>query len=91
MQPLAERLWYALWDGGVRLDHSVRTVAQAVAVAGADLPAALGLLDARYVAGDAGLGRELVAAVRGEPGHAGTGPRQPLIRAGGDAPCTRGL
>src|SRR5664280_2909010 len=42
---LADRLWYPIWDTGVRLDHSVRTVGEAVAVAAADLKAALGLLD----------------------------------------------
>ena len=30
---LADSLWYPIWDAGVGLDHSVRTVEQAVAVA----------------------------------------------------------
>ncbi|HEX8862801.1 MAG TPA: [protein-PII] uridylyltransferase, partial [Actinomycetes bacterium] len=58
--PLAERLWRPIWDAGMRLDHSVRTVEEAVNVAAGDLKTALGLLDARYVAGDT----ELVAALR---------------------------
>jgi [protein-PII] uridylyltransferase len=49
----AERIWYPIWDAGVKLDHSVRTVAEARRVASEDLPAQLGLLDARHVAGDA--------------------------------------
>src|SRR4051794_41452321 len=49
---LADALWYPIWDAGVRLDHSVRTVAEAVSVAGDDVKAGLGLLDARHVAGD---------------------------------------
>ncbi|MDQ1701180.1 MAG: [protein-PII] uridylyltransferase [Frankiaceae bacterium] len=49
---LAERLWYPIWDSGVKLDHSMRTVDEAISVAGGDLKAALGLLDARHVAGD---------------------------------------
>src|SRR6266702_6356709 len=53
--PLAERLWRPIWDAGVRLDHSVRTVDEAIAVAATDLKTALGLLDARHVAGDAAL------------------------------------
>lgn len=57
---VADRLWYPLWDAGVGLDHSVRTVEEAVAVAGRDLKAALGLIRARHVAGDP----ELTAAVR---------------------------
>ncbi|MDT0166997.1 [protein-PII] uridylyltransferase [Actinotalea sp. AC32] len=49
---LAERLWYPVWDAGLDLDHSVRTLAQCRQVATADLPAAVGLLDLRHVAGD---------------------------------------
>jgi [protein-PII] uridylyltransferase len=52
---LAQRLWYPLWDAGIAVDHSVRTVAGAGEVAAADLKAALGLLDARHVAGDGSL------------------------------------
>ncbi|MGW5779254.1 [protein-PII] uridylyltransferase [Streptomyces sp. NPDC003863] len=57
---LADRIWYPVWDLGLALDHSVRTPAEARATAGEDLKAHLGLLDARTVAGDAGL----VAALR---------------------------
>ena len=57
---LADALWYPIWDAGLRLDHSVRTVAEAVSVAGADVKAGLGLLDVRLVAGDA----ELAAMLR---------------------------
>ncbi|HLZ38860.1 MAG TPA: [protein-PII] uridylyltransferase [Mycobacteriales bacterium] len=56
---LAERVWYPLWDSGVPLDHAVRTVAETAAVAAGDLRAALGLLDARHVAGDRALTEEL--------------------------------
>ncbi len=49
----ADRLWYPIWDAGVRLDHSVRTVAECRAVASDDLTAAIGLLDLTHVAGDA--------------------------------------
>ncbi|MEW1638882.1 [protein-PII] uridylyltransferase [Streptomyces sp. NPDC093801] len=52
---LADRLWYPVWDLGLALDHSVRTPAEARKVAAEDLKAHLGLLDARLVAGDAGL------------------------------------
>ncbi len=57
---LADALWYPVWDTGHKLDHSVRTVAQAVQVAGTDVKAGLGLLDVRHVAGDA----ELAASLR---------------------------
>jgi len=61
---LAERLWYPLWDAGVGLDHSVRTVGQAVAVAATDLRAAMGLLEVRHLAGDRALTDRLIGAVR---------------------------
>ncbi len=52
LEDLANRLWYPLWDSGIRLDHSVRTVAQCRATASGDLAAALGLLDIAVMAGD---------------------------------------
>ncbi|MFB4316783.1 [protein-PII] uridylyltransferase [Actinomadura sp. 21ATH] len=60
---VADRVWYPVWDSGVRLDHSVRTVAEAREVARADMKAALGLLSARRVAGEHALVDELRAAV----------------------------
>ncbi|HET7531429.1 MAG TPA: [protein-PII] uridylyltransferase [Mycobacteriales bacterium] len=55
VKELADRLWYPIWDAGVGLDHSVRTPGEVTAVAREDLKAALGLLDARHVAGDPAL------------------------------------
>ncbi|MER5641172.1 [protein-PII] uridylyltransferase [Kitasatospora sp. NPDC002227] len=71
---LPERIWYPVWDGGAALDHSVRTLAEARAVAGEDLKAQLGLLDARHLAGDAELTARLRSAVladwrEGAPGR----------------------
>jgi [protein-PII] uridylyltransferase len=63
VKELADRLWYPIWDSGVSLDHSVRTVDEAVTVAREDLKAVQGMLDARHVAGDPALTarmRELV-------------------------------
>ncbi|WP_210648650.1 [protein-PII] uridylyltransferase [Nocardioides sp. SYSU D00065] len=51
---LGSTLWYPLWDSGRRLDHSVRSMTE-VLEAAADLRVALGLLDARHLAGDPGL------------------------------------
>lgn len=64
VKTVAERLWYPVWDAGIGLDHSVRTVKEAVAVASEDLKAALGLLDARFVAGDPSLAAGLTERVR---------------------------
>ena len=52
---LANKLWYPLWDSGLDLDHSIRTRAQCEAVTDSDLPAAMGWLDVRPIAGDTGL------------------------------------
>ncbi|MFI0485299.1 [protein-PII] uridylyltransferase [Actinomadura sp. 9N215] len=60
---VADRVWYPVWDSGLRLDHSVRTVHEARTVARGDLKAALGLLSARHIAGDRALADELRAAV----------------------------
>jgi [protein-PII] uridylyltransferase len=56
---LADAVWYPVWDARVGLDHSVRTVPEALAVARDDLKAALGLLDLRHLAGDPALAHEL--------------------------------
>jgi [protein-PII] uridylyltransferase len=64
LQRTADKLWYPLWDANVRLDHSVRTVSGALGVANSDMKAALGMLDARHIAGDARLSEELIAGAR---------------------------
>lgn len=60
---VADRLWYPVWDAGVRLDHSVRTVAEARRMASEDLKVLLGMVDARVVAGHAELAAGLTQAV----------------------------
>ncbi|GGQ37747.1 [protein-PII] uridylyltransferase [Couchioplanes azureus] len=59
---IAAALWYPIWDARIGLDHSVRTLPEALSVAHDDVKVSLGLLDARHVAGDAALSAELVAA-----------------------------
>ena len=66
VRDLADRLWYPIWDSGVSVDHSVRTVPEARRVAAEDLRALLGLLDARHVAGDASLTDQLRSQVLGD-------------------------
>ena len=56
---IADAIWYPVWDAKVKLDHSVRTVAEARALAREDLAVALGLLTARHVVGDPALTAEL--------------------------------
>ncbi len=51
----ADRIWYPIWDSGVKLDHSVRTPVQARRLANSDLKVMLGLIDGRTIAGDESL------------------------------------
>src|SRR5450759_1872345 len=62
---LADRIWYPIWDGGARLDHSVLTGGECRSVAAGDLSAAVGLLDLELLAGD----EQVVAAARSTVGH----------------------
>ncbi|WP_310962854.1 [protein-PII] uridylyltransferase [Nocardioides terrisoli] len=59
----AAGLWYPLWDSGVEIDHAVRTLAEVLERSGADLRVALGMLDARHLAGDPNLTLRLRTAV----------------------------
>jgi [protein-PII] uridylyltransferase len=61
---VADLLWYPLWDANIRLDHCVRTVAEALQIAGADISSGLAMLEARHIAGDAALSAHLVDGVR---------------------------
>lgn len=61
---VAEKLWYPLWDANIRLDHSVRTVSEALSVAGSDISAGLAMLEARHIAGDSALSALLVGGAR---------------------------
>ena len=61
---VAELLWYPLWDANIPIDHSVRTVPEALKVAGEDISAGLAMLDARHIAGDSDLSTLLVGGAR---------------------------
>jgi [protein-PII] uridylyltransferase len=60
VEAVAQRIWYRIWDEGIRLDHSVRTPREALAAARDDLRVALGLLDARVVGGDPDVAAKLL-------------------------------
>jgi [protein-PII] uridylyltransferase len=51
----ADRVWYPIWDEGLKLGHSVRTVREAIALAADDLDTATGLLQVRHIGGDPSL------------------------------------
>ncbi|MFA7323457.1 MAG: [protein-PII] uridylyltransferase [Candidatus Nanopelagicales bacterium] len=60
---IAQELWYPIWDAGLALDHSVRTVAEARRLASEDIKVIVGLLDLRVIAGDASIGEQLRKAI----------------------------
>lgn len=55
IQEVAERLWYPVWDRGLKLGHVVGTVDQTIEGAKAELDRATALLDLRLIAGDGDL------------------------------------
>ena len=58
---IATRLWYPIWDEGLKLGHSVRTPRETRDLAKSDLDTATALLDARHIAGDDELTADLTA------------------------------
>jgi len=58
---IADRIWYPIWDEGIKLGHSVCTVREALGLANDDLDSATALLSARLVAGDGKLAEALAA------------------------------
>ena len=63
---IADRLWYPVWDAGLTLGHSVRTVRQALALAQSDLDTATSMLTVRHLAGDTRLSDELAERALGQ-------------------------
>ena len=61
---IANRIWYPIWDQGLKLGHSVGTVAQALGLASDDLDTATALLSCRRVVGDPLLVDELATRAR---------------------------
>ena len=61
-----ERFLTHLWDLGLQVGHSVRTVRQCVSEARADVTVVTNLLEARHVCGDRGLFDDMVRATGAE-------------------------
>ena len=83
VKAIADALWYPIWDAGMPLDHSVRTAREVRSTMDADIKVALGLLDARLVAGDRKLADAVLTRVaeqwktRTSKWVPGTGPGHP--------------
>ncbi len=63
---LAEKIWYPLWDAGLKLGHQVGTIDQIAEVAYENLDMATSLLAARLVAGNGDLAEELSLKARNQ-------------------------
>jgi [protein-PII] uridylyltransferase len=61
---LAKRIWYPLWDSGMKIGHAVRRPEEALALAADDLDTATALLDVRVLLGDAEFVEEVAARAR---------------------------
>lgn len=63
---IAERLWYPIWDTGLKLGHATPTVKEALRLAEEELDSATACLDTRLIAGDAALAEELLRGARAQ-------------------------
>ncbi len=52
---LAEKIWYPIWDAGLKLGYAVRTLRDTLALASEDIDTATALLSARHLAGNSEL------------------------------------
>jgi len=81
---LANQLWYPLWDAGVKLGHSVRSVTDTLKLAKSDLDTATALLDARPLLGDERTATELVRSARKNWHRQGSSWLDELARSGAE-------
>jgi [protein-PII] uridylyltransferase len=66
VRAVADRIWYPIWDSGLKLGHSVCTVQQGLRLAADDLDTATALLSARRIAGDEQLVADLTDKARSQ-------------------------
>lgn len=57
---IASKIWYPIWDAGIKLGHAVRTPKETVQLCTTDLDTATSLVTARVIAGNQKLGTELI-------------------------------
>jgi [protein-PII] uridylyltransferase len=57
---VASRIWYPVWDAGLKLGHAVRTPKETLQLCETDLDTATSLVTARVIAGNAALGGEVI-------------------------------
>ena len=57
---VASKIWYPVWDAGIKLGHAVRTPKEAIRLCETDLDTATALVTARVIAGNIKLGNEVI-------------------------------
>jgi len=81
-------LLYILWDAGMDVGYSVRTIDESISLARQDIKVRTSLIESRLLAGDPGLYDSFIRAMQGEVFYSKTlrfYPRKDL-RADGDTP-----
>ena len=58
---IASKMWYPIWDAGIKLGHAVRTPKETIQLCSTDLDTATALVTARIIAGNQKLGDELIS------------------------------
>lgn len=61
---LGQKVWYPIWDEGLKLGHSIRTPKEALKLAREDLDTATSLVPLRHLAGDELLTRKVLTSAR---------------------------
>jgi [protein-PII] uridylyltransferase len=58
LQEMVQQVLYLLWDSGFKVGHSTRSIKEAITQANRDMLTKTGMLESRFLAGDAELARE---------------------------------
>jgi [protein-PII] uridylyltransferase len=61
---VASKMWYPIWDTGMKLGHAVRTPKDTLTMCQSDLDTATAHVTARFIAGDEDLASEVLSSVR---------------------------
>jgi len=62
VKPIAEQIWYPLWDSGLKVGHRVGLIDELISLSYTDLDTATALLDVRLLAGDESVAFDLAMA-----------------------------
>ena len=85
---IAQDLWYPIWDAGLELDYSTRSITETRQVASKDLAAAAGQLDLHAIAGDEALAKTVRGLIY-QDWRAGARKRLPDLLAASRARAER--